>query len=60
MSDKVGSLSIGKSANLVIWSGDPFEYATIPERVFVAGKDTRIMTRQDQLTARYRTLPVKY
>ena len=60
VSDRVGSLSIGKSANLVIWSGDPFEYATIPERVFVAGKDTRIMTRQDQLTARYRTLPVKY
>lgn len=60
VSDRVGSLAIGKSANLVIWSGDPFEYATVPEQVFVAGKNTRIMTRQDQLTARYRTLPVKY
>ena len=28
--------------------------------VFVAGKDTRVQTRQDQLTARYRNLPVKY
>ncbi len=60
VSDRVGSLVVGKVANVVIWSGDPFEYATQPERVFVAGKDTRVMTRQDQLTARYRNLPVKY
>lgn len=58
--DRVGSLAVGKVANVVIWSGDPFEYATQPERVFVGGKDTHVMTRQDQLTARYRTLPVKY
>ena len=60
IADRVGSLAIGKAANVVIWSGDPFEYATQPERVFVGGKDTHVMTRQDQLTARYRTLPVKY
>ena len=58
--DRVGSLAVGKVANVVIWSGDPFEYVTQPERVFVGGKDTHVMTRQDQLTARYRTLPVKY
>jgi imidazolonepropionase-like amidohydrolase len=60
ISDRVGSLAIGKAANIVIWSGDPFEYASQPERVFVGGKDTRVMTRQDQLTQRYRQLPVKY
>ncbi len=60
VSDKVGSLGIGKAANVVIWTGDPFEYATQPERVFVGGKDTRVMTRQDLLTQRYRQLPVKY
>ena len=60
VADRVGSLAVGKVANVVIWSGDPFEYATQPERVFVGGKDTHIMTRQDQLTARYRNLPVKY
>ncbi len=60
VSDRVGSLSVGKAANVVIWSGDPFEYATEPERVFVAGKDTRVQTRQEQLTQRYRQLPVKY
>ncbi len=60
VSDRVGSLAVGKAANVVIWTGDPFEYATQPERVFVGGKDTHVLTRQDQLTARYRTLPVKY
>ena len=60
LADKVGSLAVGKAANVVIWSGDPFEYASQPERVFVGGKDTRVMTRQDQLTARYRNLPLKY
>lgn len=60
VSDKVGSLAVGKAANLVIWNGDPFEYSTQPERVFVGGKDTRVQTRQEQLTQRYRQLPVKY
>ena len=60
LSDRVGSLAIGKVANVVIWSGDPFEYASQPEHVFVAGTETKILTRQDQLTQRYRQLPVTY
>jgi imidazolonepropionase-like amidohydrolase len=60
VSDRVGSLAVGKAANIVIWSGDPFEYASQPERVFVAGKDTRTVTRQELLTQRYRRFPVKY
>jgi imidazolonepropionase-like amidohydrolase len=59
VADKVGSLTVGKAANVVIWSGDPFEYATTPEHVFVAGRDTRVATRQELLTARYRTLPAR-
>ncbi len=60
VSDKVGSLAVGKAANVVIWSGDPFEYATQPVSVFVNGSDARVITRQEMLTERYRTLPVKY
>lgn len=60
VSDRVGSLTVGKVANVVIWSGDPFEYASEPEHVYVAGKEVRVMSRQDQLTQRYRQLPVKY
>lgn len=58
--DRVGSLSVGKVANVVVWSGDPFEYATQPLHVFVGGSDAKVMTRQEMLTQRYRTLPVKY
>lgn len=60
VSDKVGSLGVGKAANVVVWSGDPFEYATQPLHVFVGGSDARVTTRQEMLTQRYRTLPVKY
>lgn len=60
VSGVVGSLEVGKLANVVVWSGDPFEYATRPDHVFVLGSDARVETRQDALTARYRTLPVKY
>jgi hypothetical protein len=40
-----------------VWSGDPFEFATRAEHVFVRGRELRDDTRQDQLTRRYRTLP---
>ncbi len=60
ISDRVGSLTVGKAANVVLWTGDPFEYASQPERVFVAGRDTRVITRQELLTQRYKQLPVKY
>lgn len=60
LADKVGSLTVGRVANVVVWSGDPFEYSSTPEHVFVAGTETKVMTRQDQLTQRYRQLPVKY
>ncbi len=60
VSDRVGSLAVGKVANVVVWSGDPFEYATQPLHVFVGGSDAKVMTRQEMLTQRYRTLPVKY
>ena len=57
VSNRVGSLAVGKAGNVVIWSGDPFEYATQPERVFVAGSDARVVTRQELLTQRYRQGP---
>jgi imidazolonepropionase-like amidohydrolase len=28
VADKVGSLRVGRSANVVVWSGDPFEFGT--------------------------------
>ena len=55
--DRVGSLKPGLEGNVVIWSGDPFEFTTRAERVFVRGREYNEKTRQDQLIERYRTLP---
>lgn len=36
--DRVGSLEPGKDADIVIWSGDPFEFYSKVEQVFIEGK----------------------
>jgi imidazolonepropionase-like amidohydrolase len=51
----VGSLAAGKDGNVVIWDGDPFEFATRAERVFIKGKEVQSPGRQEQLTERYKT-----
>lgn len=35
---KVGSLEVGKDADIVVWSGDPFEYKTKVEMTIINGK----------------------
>ncbi len=57
IADHVGSLAVGKDANVVVWSGDPFELSTNVEHVFVRGREYHDRSRQDQLTERYRHLP---
>ncbi|MBM3885518.1 MAG: amidohydrolase family protein [Gemmatimonadetes bacterium] len=56
----VGSLQVGRDANLVVWSGDPFEFSTRAEQVFVQGRTFETRSRQQQLTERYLTLPPSY
>ncbi|HEX6975255.1 MAG TPA: amidohydrolase family protein [Vicinamibacterales bacterium] len=51
-----GSLEVGKDADLVIWSGDPFELTTTAEAVFIGGREISKDTRQKQLLDRYRTI----
>lgn len=58
--DKVGSLQPGREANVVVWSGDPFEFATRAEQVYIRGKLQHDVSRQDLLTKRYKTLPPSY
>ena len=60
VADRVGSLAPGKDADVVVWSGDPFEFATQPEHVFIDGKEMVEPSRQDLLEQRYRTLPPNY
>ena len=57
---RYGSLDSGKVANVVVWSGDPFEFGTRVEHVFIRGKEIPLRSRQTELLERYRTLPPKY
>jgi imidazolonepropionase-like amidohydrolase len=57
VSDRVGSLRPGREANIVVWSGDPFEFSTRAETVLIRGKSAIAPSRQDLLIARYRKLP---
>lgn len=50
-----GSLTAGKEADLVIWTGDPFEFSTRAEHVFIRGREVNEPSRQDQLIERYKT-----
>ena len=60
VADRYGSLEAGKVANLVVWSGDPFEFSTGVEHVFIRGRDIPLRSRQTQLLERYKTLPPKF
>jgi len=54
---RAGSLEPGKAANVVVWSGDPFEFSSRAEHVFIRGVDVPLTNRQTELRERYRTLP---
>jgi len=57
VADRVGSIEVGKDADVVIWSGDPFELTTGADRVFIKGVEVPKDTRQKALLHKYRTLP---
>ena len=60
VADRYGSLERGKVANLVVWSGDPFEFSSWAEHVFIRGKEVPRVSRQTELRERYRKLPPSY
>ena len=60
VADRYGSLEAGKVANVVVWTGDPFDFSTGVEHVFIRGRDIPLRSRQTELLERYRTLPPKY
>ena len=54
---EIGSLTPGRRADVVIWSGDPLEVASAAEAVFIDGVRQPLDTRQTRLRDRYRYLP---
>jgi len=60
VADRYGSLEPGKVANVVVWSGDPFEFTTGVDHVIIRGREVPLRSRQTELFQRYKTLPPKY
>jgi imidazolonepropionase-like amidohydrolase len=60
VADRYGSLEPGKVANVVVWSGDPFEFTTGVEHVLIRGKEIPLRSRQTELFERYKKLPPSY
>jgi len=56
MADHYGTLAAGKTANLVLWSGDPLELGTDVRGVVIRGRPMPLTTRQSALLAKYRRL----
>ena len=53
MDAEYGSVATTKVANFVVWEHDPFELDSFPERVFIRGVDTPLVSRQSLLRDRY-------
>jgi imidazolonepropionase-like amidohydrolase len=57
VADKIGTLQAGRDANVVVWSGDPFEFSTQAVTVLIRGQPVMAPSRQDLLMERYKSLP---
>jgi imidazolonepropionase-like amidohydrolase len=56
MGARYGTLAAGKTANLVVWSGDPLELSTRVVDVVIRGRRVSLRSRQTALFEKYRTL----
>lgn len=48
-----GKIAIGKTADLVLWSADPFELSSKVSKIWISGKEYSTESRQDALRDRY-------
>ena len=53
VSDQLGSLDVGKTANVVVANGDPLDVKTDVKRVFIAGREVPMTDRQVRLRDEY-------
>ena len=52
-SDKLGSLDVGKTANVVLSNGDPLDVRTDVKQVFIDGVSQPMVSRQTRLRDEY-------
>jgi len=59
LGDKLGSLDVGKTANVVVANGDPLEVRTSVKQVFIEGNAVPMVSRQTRLRDEYMPLTNK-
>lgn len=57
--DSLGSLDVGKTANVVVANGDPLDVRTSVKQVFIEGVAVPMVSRQTQLRDQYMSLTEK-
>jgi len=53
VADTLGSLDVGKMANVVVANGDPLDVKTDVKRVFIGGQEIPMKSRQTELRDQY-------
>ncbi|MFQ5705636.1 MAG: amidohydrolase family protein [Gemmatimonadales bacterium] len=54
MGDRLGSVDVGKRADLIVTDGDPLQIVTHVERAFIAGEEVSLESRHTRLWKEYR------
>jgi imidazolonepropionase-like amidohydrolase len=57
VADRLGSLEVGKVANVIITNGDPLEIRTNVSRVFIAGEEIPMESRHTLLNKKFENRP---
>jgi imidazolonepropionase-like amidohydrolase len=57
VADRMGSLEVGKQANVIVTDGDPLEIRTNVRRVFIAGEDIPMESRHTLLYKKFENRP---
>jgi len=55
VADKLGSLDVGKTANVVVANGDPLDVKTEVKQVFIEGREIPMTSHQTRLRDQYST-----
>jgi imidazolonepropionase-like amidohydrolase len=53
VADKLGSLDVGKTANVVVATGDPLDVKTDVKQVYISGREVPMTSRQTRLRDEY-------
>ncbi len=53
----IGSIEVGKAANLIVTDGDPLEYRTKLKYMFINGKQTELTNRHTRLYDKFKDRP---